>query len=216
MGAVRSGADLRGRPEVGGGRDLCGAGFTPASGGGTAAQLWISPPSAGMNPAPQVSRRPRSWWRRRTLWGRLHAGQRRWGRCPSGDFSAVGRDKPGPTGYAAVPELAVAQERPLWGRCPSGDFSAVGRDDPAPQIPRPRRNWRWRRTLWGRLYAGQRRWDRCPNVDFTAVGRDKPGPTGFEAAPELVTAQDLVGPASRRPAEVGRLPKWGLQRRRPG
>src|SRR5690606_7421148 len=86
-------------------------------------------------------------------------------------------DKPGTTGYAAIPELAVAQERPLWGRCPSGDFSAVGRDDPAPQIPRPRRNWRWRRTLWGRLYAGQRRWDRCPIVDFTAVGRDKPGPT---------------------------------------
>src|SRR5690606_11455293 len=56
MGAVRSGADLRGRPEVGGGRDLCGAGFTPASGGGTVAQLWTSPPSAGINPAPHRCR----------------------------------------------------------------------------------------------------------------------------------------------------------------
>src|SRR5690606_21076719 len=89
-----------------------------------------------------------------------------------------------------------------WDRFPIVDFTAVGRDKPGPtQVPRPRRNWRWCRTLWGRLYAGQRRWDRCPSGDFSAVGRDKPGPTGYEAVPELAVAQD-AGPcgASFTPA----------------
>src|SRR5690554_5706830 len=38
----------------------------------------------------------------RTLWGRLHAGQRRWGRCRSVDLGAAGRDKPGPTDSEAA------------------------------------------------------------------------------------------------------------------
>src|SRR5690606_26522946 len=124
------------RPTAGGSAESCGAGFTPASGGGAVAEVWISAPQAGINPAPQ--------------------------------------------------------------------------------IPRPPRDWRWRRTLWGRLHAGQREWGRCRSVDFTAVGRDKPGPTDSEAAAKLALAQDPVGPALRRPAEVGPLPKCGFWRRRPG
>src|SRR5690606_24601907 len=128
-----------------------------------------------------------------------------------------------PAGINPAPQVTQPSRSWRWRRSDlCGAVAQVGISapsagiNPAPQIPRPRRNWRWRRTLWGRLYAGQRRWGRCPSGDFSAVGRDKPGPTGFEAAPELVAAQDPVGPALRRPAEVGPLPKWGFQRRRPG
>src|SRR5690606_27219449 len=212
------------RPTAGGSAESCGAGFTPASGGGAVAEVWISAPQAGINPAPQIPRPPRDWRWRRTLWGRLYAGQREWGRCRSVDFTAVGRDKPGPTDSEAARNwrwrrtlwgrLHAGQRE--WGRCRSVDFTAVGRDKPGPTDSEAARNWRWRRTLWGRLYAGQRGWGRCRSVDLGAAGRDKPGPTDSEAAARLALTQDLVGPALRRPAGVGPLPMCGFRHRRPG
>src|SRR5690606_39728099 len=79
----------------------CGAGFMPAGGGGAVAKGWTSPPSAGIHPAPQVFEAAPTWMVvQDSLWGRPHAGRRRSGHRRGLDFTAVGRDQPGPARYS--------------------------------------------------------------------------------------------------------------------
>src|SRR5690606_27620504 len=75
----------------------------PASTAGTGTAVALPPPSAGMNPAPQVlPRASAEFTTSGPLWGRPYAGQHG---CPPhrrAAPTALGRDEPGPTGSSPL------------------------------------------------------------------------------------------------------------------
>src|SRR5690606_7657523 len=193
----------------------------PASGVGLPTALASPPPSAGMNPAPQVRHLPEPC------------------RCDRGCFCGAGFMPASgvglPTALAGPPPSAGMNPAPqvrylprimqaglgLLLSCGAGFMPASGVGlptalagpppsagmNPAPQVrylPRIMQA-QLGLLLWGRLYAGQRR--RAPNraCGPTTVGRDEPGPTGSLSASNHagVIGAALVGPALCRPAESG-------------
>src|SRR5690606_7959155 len=156
-----------------------------------------------------------------TLWGRLYAGQRRWGNAwvPVAAPSAGIKPAPQKTAAPAAPvpagpngnPVGPALRRPAEVGLPLGaGRGSVGWDKPgptkktaAPAAPLPAGAGE---TLWGRLYAGQRRWGNAwvPVAAPSAGIKPAPQKTAAPAAPVPAGPNgNPVGPALRRPAEVG-------------